>query len=611
MLLVLVACKPEEPKVDPCSGASAPLDMKLARDGQLYAGAGRVDITPTDFETYSDLNENHRFDGCLDYPDGPNGGRAGCDEPFDDRNGNGQFDGVWMAGFGDFRAAQSVHDPITVTAVVLALDEEYVALVGVDALGLLENRTRDARDQLAEQCFDRDRVVISSSHSHQGPDTVGIYGDVTALYSGVYEPFIESIVPGIVDAVTAAAGSMEAVTPAVGAVELKADSTLNGGPFGGINPDPSMVGGVNDIRDPIIEADQVLEIALDGAGGRVATIVNNSGHPEAAGDDNDALSADYAGVIRDWIEAESGGTTVFLSGALGGMQSPLGGTLPTVDEAGARVMEEDGVTPVWDETGSGFEFAREYGTIVAQAAQAAATDTQPWDAISVRHAEYLIAVDNVDFKLAFQVGILDTPDEYIVRDGSCPGFGTDNDVFGCVPTGSWRIDLGPVSFGSVPGELFPELFWGVPDDAAMADASLRLYQDSDGTWVNDKRWVQADPDCVAVDWPSQCSGTDVVQVEDCDGDGSVCDGVCECLHSHTAPYTINDGDETPIADFLTGTYRAPIGIANGYCGYIVPSPDFNTYASQLTEDGDHYEETNSCGKDFAPTILEAFAGMYE
>ena len=49
-----------------------------------------------------------------------------------------------------------------------------------------------------------------------------------------------------------------------------------------------------------------------------------------------------------------------------------------------------------------------------------------------------------------------------------------------------------------------------------------------------------------------------------------------------------------------------MGITNGYCGYIVPGPDFNTKASQLTEDGDHYEETNSCSASFGPTVLAAF-----
>ncbi|MFN7143328.1 MAG: hypothetical protein ACK4YP_06095 [Myxococcota bacterium] len=585
----LVACSAPKDGEDTAPAAAPPFGMILEEDGQLYAGVARIDITPTDFETYSDLNGNHSFDGCIT---DPTASRSGCDEPFDDLDGDGRFDGVWIAGFGSARAALGVHDPITVTAVVLSLDGEYVALVGIDALGLLENRIRDTRDALAAAGFDRDRLIVSSSHSHQGPDTVGIYGIDEDLLTGIYPPFVDNIPVAIQDAVETAAGTMVAVSPTQGAVRMRdLDPVFNGVPFGGINPDPSVEGGINDIRDPLIVADQVLAIALDGADGRVATIVNASGHPEVVGADNSEISSDYVGYLRDYTERRSGGLTVFLSGALGGMQSALGSTLPAIDEDGNRVLDETGA-PTWIEDGDGpnWEFARTWGTLVGQAAEAALTDTTPWTSLRVRTADVLVPVDNASFKLAFQVNLLDTPHEYVVQDASCPGYGTNNELFGCVPTGVWTLELGPVTFGTVPGELMPELFWGVPDEAAMADASLR---------TTDRRWVQFDADCAAVPY-EDCKATD----------GSV--GDCDCLKHHAAPYRITDdtGVDT-IEAMLPGTYKAPVGIANGYCGYIVPQPDYNTYVSVLTDDGDHYEETNSCSESFAPLVLEAFASLRE
>jgi hypothetical protein len=564
--------------------------MILKEDGQLYAGVARVDITPTGFETYTDLNGNHSFDGCIT---DPTASRGGCDEPFDDLDGDGLFDAVWIAGFGSARAALGVHDPLTVTAVVLSLDGEYVALVGVDALGILENRIRDLRDALEAEGFDRDRVIVSSSHSHQGPDTVGIYGIDEDLLTGIYPPFVEGIPTAIEDAIATAAGTMVPVSPTQGAVHMRdLDPAFNGAPFGGTNPDPSVEGGINDIRDPVIVGDQVLAIALDGADGRVATIISASGHPEVVGDENSELSSDYVGYLRDYTERRAGGLTVFLSGALGGMQSALGGTLPVVDEDGARVLDESG-SPTWiqDNTGGAqWEFARTWGTLVGQAAEAALIDTTPWTSLRVRNAEYLIPVDNASFKLAFQVNLLDTPDEYIVQDSSCPGYGTNNDLFGCVPAASWVIELGPVTFGSVPGELMPELFWGVPDETAMRETAAR---------EGDGRWVQFDPDCADVPF------------EDCkDTAGSV--GDCDCLKHHATPYRVTDtSGRGTIESMLPGTYKAPLGIANAYCGYVVPEPDFNTYVSVLTDDGDHYEETNSCSSSFAELVLEAFATLEE
>jgi hypothetical protein len=586
-LLVLAACTGA---AEDTATTPPPFGMILEEDGQVYAGAARVDITPTNFETYSDLNGNNSFDGCLTDPLAE---RSGCEEPFDDLDGDGHFNGVWIAGFGSARAALGVHDPITVTATVISLDGEYVALVGIDALGVLENRIRDTRDRLALDGFDRDRVIVSSSHSHQAPDTAGIYGIDEDLVSGIYPPFIESIPEAIYDAIATASSVMVAVSPTVGNAHMRdLDPAFNGEPFGGINPDPSVEGGINDIRDPVIVADLVTAIALDGPDGRVATVVSASGHPEVVGDENSLLSADYVGYLRDYTEARSGGLTTFLSGSLGGMQSALGSTLPAIDEAGNRILDDNG-DPTWiddsAEEGADWEMARTWGVLVGQAAEAALTDSAAWDNIRIRHADYLVPVDNASFKLAFQVGLLDTPDDYIIQDSSCPEYGENRDLFGCVPTASWIVELGPVTFGTVPGELMPELFWGVPEEDAMVDASLR---------PTDRRWVQFDPDCATVPY------------EDCkDTDDMV--GECDCLHHHAVPYRYTDDGYDTIEEMLPGTYKAPMGITNAYCGYIVPEPDYNTYVSVLTDDGDHYEETNSCSGSFGPLVLEAFASMRE
>jgi hypothetical protein len=588
LLSLLLACDEPEPE------APAPYGMILKDDGQLYAGAARVEITPTITETYTDENGNNEFDGCNTDPSGT---RGGCDEPYHDANGNGHFDGVWMAGFQSRRAAQDVHDPLAVTAVVMSLDGEYVAFVGVDAIGLLENRVRDAADVLAGDGFDRDRLIVSSSHVHSAADTVGIWG-LDETTSGADPEYTASITAAILDTVQSAASVMEPVSPTVGQADLDGPE-FNGEPFGGINPDPTVEAGINDIRDPLISAGSVLSIALDGKAGRVATIVNASGHPETSGDDHSSLSADYPGVMRDWFDTSYGGTTVFLSGALGGMQSALGSTAPMVDEAGERILEEDG-SPVWLRESS-FEFVRVWGSLLAQEADASLTDKQPWSRIRVRKASYLVPVDNVSFALAFQLKLLDTPDEYIDMSPDCPGYGSDPDVFGCVPAASWVIELGPVTFGSAPGELFPELFWGVPDEPAMVDAALR---------GQDRRWVQVDHDCDGVDFATQCKDTAEVAVgSDCDGEGAACDGTCNCLRAHAAPYRVSDELPTPIIDLLPGTYKAPLGITNAYCGYIVPGPDFNTWVNVTTEQGDHYEETNSCTGSFGDLVLGAFTEL--
>lgn len=147
LLLSLLACQPESKE------APAPFGMPLVQDGVLYAGVATVDLGPELPETYTDLNGNGLFDGCVNEPKGADSGRVECAEPFLDANGNGLFDAIWIGGFAPKRAALSVHDPMTVRALVLAMNGEYVALVGVDAVGLLESRVREARMGLETEGF--------------------------------------------------------------------------------------------------------------------------------------------------------------------------------------------------------------------------------------------------------------------------------------------------------------------------------------------------------------------------------------------------------------------------------------------------------------------------
>jgi hypothetical protein len=74
---------------------------------------------------------------------------------------------------------------------------------------------------------------------------------------------------------------------------------------------------------------------------------------------------------------------------------------------------------------------------------------------------------------------------------------------------------------------------------------------------------------------------------------------------------VSDTHPTPIADLLPGTYKVPVGITNAYCGYIVPGPDFNTHVNVTNEQGDHYEETNSCSAGFGDLVLGAFVELAE
>jgi hypothetical protein len=73
---------------DFCPGAS---HCASGGDGTLYVGVGRASINPTFVETrWTDSNGNGLYEPG---------------EPFVDTNGNGEFDGTWIAGFSSGRPA--------------------------------------------------------------------------------------------------------------------------------------------------------------------------------------------------------------------------------------------------------------------------------------------------------------------------------------------------------------------------------------------------------------------------------------------------------------------------------------------------------------------------
>ncbi len=584
LALALLSCAETTPDPEP---ADIAFGLPLLADGQLYAGIARVDITPIVTETYEDLDGDYYFDGC---PTDPTASRSSCLEPFDDANGNGRFDAVWMGGWGGGgRAARGVHDPIYATALVLALDGEYLALVSLDAVGLLEYRTTRMRTRLDDAGFDAERVIVTNSHTHQGPDTVGLWGNLDELITGLDLDYQASLEEAVYDAVYAASTTAEAVTPAQGAVSLvDLDPAYSGVAFGGTNPDDRMLGLVRDGRDPILVDDQVLTLSFDGAEGRLATVVSYSAHPEIVGYENDLLGSDYVGVMRSVIEADAGGTAMFLPSAVGGMQSAWSGTLPAVDEAGGAVYDDAGDRVFVQ--GGGYEYARVAGTLIAQAAMAAPVDRAPWSTLRVRSTPVMLPLTNLGFQVALRTDVLDQPWDSLVTDASCPGMGADPDVIACVETGIWHLQLGPTSLGTVPGELLPELFYGVPDEPALASATVRS---------GNPRFPHHPPECDDADWTT-------CREQETDGD-------CPCEEMHAAPYALAYDAQVPaLADTLPGPYRAVIGLANGYIGYVIPEPDYSSITNAITGiEGNHSEEWYSGGYLMAPAVQDAWMTLAE
>lgn len=617
-LLSLLACSRAEPE-------PGPLGIPMVEDGVIYAGIARVDVTPELGETFTDSNGNANFDGCYDDPTG-----VSCNgEPWDDADGDGVFEPVWIAGFGPERPAQSVHDPITVTALVIAVDGQYLAMVAGDFVGVHSPRIDAARARLAETGFDGDRFVFSSSHNHQGPDTFGIWGNPFNLanpVSGLNPDYMDRIEEAMVTSVTEAAGAMVPVTLRIGETWMRDESPyFNGEKFGGHNPVAKVHGLINDGRDPVVVSDRLL--VLQGntpEGSTVFTLTNWSGHPETWDSNNTAISADYVGKARSELEAHYGGMGIHFPEALGGMQSALGAGMPRADETtGAMIMDlcdateisdavegcegasegdprtyADGTPrPEWAEQDT-WDFVQSHGWHIANAAIGALEAGEDiTEAPITHHSEtYYIPLENGLYQLILPLGLTELGEDDTTGDpAKCPDVALSGST-GCIPVRTSRITLGPLGILTVPGELLPEVGRGLPDDPVFLAESEDLTKR--GT-PESTYFLQHRRECDDKAWEGECQ--DNAKVGDCD-----------CLRMHAVPFRLSDDPDTvPLYDLLDTKYKTAFGMSDHYLSYIVPTPDFHLDVSYLDEVGDHYEDSVSPTSVLGQRTLEAQARLAE
>lgn len=397
-------------------------------DGLLRVGVARRSIVPELVETgWDDADGNFRWEST---------------EAFVDSNGNGSFDARWLAGFGYGRVATGVSDDISAVAMSLQWNDVSVALAWVDVIGLFEDELERIRAEPALQSLAIDHIVLGATHTHEAPDTAGLWGP-DELTRGVDDEYMALVRTRTAEAIAAAVAAAQPARMRVAQV-----LTEEGG---------STLAYVNDVRDPIIYDPTltVVQFTDDTAPGTtLATLVNWASHPEYTGRRNNLLTADYVHALRRTLEegdaatatAGLGGTTLFVQGALGGQVGP-GGPVAPIDSAGSPVVD-DGLAKA--------EAAGRSVALLALDAIADAPDVAAGEAdLEFRTAEIFVRVDNRALQLAGTLGVLER--ELYMYDTTKPPSPAN------VPYARSRVTfvrVGPLGMITAPGELHPELWIG-------------------------------------------------------------------------------------------------------------------------------------------------------
>lgn len=339
---------------------------------------------------------------------------------------------VYLAGFGQNRRATGVHDDLWARCLALEAGNQRVAMCGVDSIGIFYEDVERIRAAARSQLSGPVDIVIASSHDHQAPDTMGLWGPKPGV-SGISEAYNAFVVERTAEA---AVEAVRALRPT--AVRLARYHS------------PELDRFLHDNRPPVVHDSELVILSATGHDGRpIGTLVNWANHPEALGSKNTLVTADFPAGLYTRLEELVGGVAVFINGAVGGMQSPLGAKV--IDPAtGAEAPE------------GSFRKAELIGRRVAELAAGAVERARPVAIDRIEYREKLISipVTNAGFQKAAQAGVFK---------GRKP---MDPEKGATTPVGWIRLSRGarPVlEIALVPGELYPELSVGGIERYAGAD----------------------------------------------------------------------------------------------------------------------------------------------
>jgi hypothetical protein len=200
-------------------------------------------------------------------------------------------------GLGPPKPTREKRGELTARAVVFRQGRVGVAVVALDLLGfpsVLADRVRAGVPRLPAA-----NILIAATHTHSAPDCYA-FPDGKGGHTGDLK-YMDFVCQRAAEAVNAALDRLQPAALKIATGEARGKIAYNY-----YAPD------LYDRRMSVIQA-------VGRRGNVIATLVNYAIHPEVLGNDLGVLSPDLVGPLCDTIEAQGGGTAVFLNGAQGGM----------------------------------------------------------------------------------------------------------------------------------------------------------------------------------------------------------------------------------------------------------------------------------------------------
>ncbi|MCS7045000.1 MAG: neutral/alkaline non-lysosomal ceramidase N-terminal domain-containing protein [Gemmataceae bacterium] len=337
---------------------------------------------------------------------------------------------VYLAGFGKNRLAKGIHDPLMARAIVLADGDKKIALASVDLVGLFFPVVEKIRGRLPGYAY----VGVSSTHNHQGPDTLGLWGP-NLFQSGVDPAYLKQVEDGVIAAVEQADRDLRGATAKIGLVQA-----------------PELL---RDSREPQVKHDDLVVLQFDGVDGKKrGLVVQWNNHPEDLGDKNTQITGDLVWSTVAYLQEKHGCPVVYFTGTVGGLMTTLG--MEIKDERGTPLKTGD------------FARTRRYGQLVGQAAEKALAQAKPvvLTPFLIQRRAIFLPLDNQFYLLARKLGVMER--EAFRWNGDVwhaePTTELKENQQLCLKTEIGRLRLGEVDVALIPGEIYPELVLGKVQD---------------------------------------------------------------------------------------------------------------------------------------------------
>lgn len=315
---------------------------------------------------------------------------------------------LYLDGYYADRPQSGVHDDLHVKALVLDDGQRRIALLSLDLIYLFAQWVDAIK--VGAVGFDAANVVVTCTHTHSAPCTIGIFGPQRRAINLDY---VSWVIGRSVQAIGQAAATLRPATLAFGQADLPIAVEQREG-----RPERVMASVAHNWHNPGVFDPSVTVMRVRDAksGANMATLVNFGSHPDALPETSTVVSADWAMYLYRDVSKALGGVTLFINGALGGIEpADLSGSEQWVERMG-RTLAKTAI----------------------EAAQAAEPAAEPRIRVACARARFPVT----------------TPDILkAVRAGIIPVRVDADNVTTC---DMQMIAIGPAEMITIPGEPHPE-----------------------------------------------------------------------------------------------------------------------------------------------------------